>query len=59
LAFGLISTGLGGGGYLKATTIMSLEQILLEQQFPACDFRPENTFVLISHFADSLCIMLS
>lgn len=28
LAFGLLHTGLGGSGYLKATTIMSLEQIL-------------------------------
>jgi hypothetical protein len=28
LAFGLIHTGLAGTGYLKATTIMSLEQIL-------------------------------
>lgn len=32
---------------------------LVAQQFPACDFRPENTRVLISHFANSLCIMLS
>ncbi len=33
LAFGLVQTGLGGSGYLKATTIMSLEAILkdLEQ----------------------------
>ncbi len=31
----------------------------LVQQFPACDFRPENTLVLISHFANSLRIMLS
>src|SRR5271157_5210933 len=30
----------------------------LAQQFPACDFRPENALVLISHFANSLCIML-
>src|ERR1700752_5207747 len=30
LAFGLIHTGLGASGYLKATTIMSLEQILKE-----------------------------
>src|SRR5258708_2671387 len=28
LAFGMIQTGLGGSGYLKATTIMSLEQVL-------------------------------
>ena len=30
LAFGLIASGLGGSGYLKATTIMSLEQVLHE-----------------------------
>ncbi len=30
LAFGLLRTGLGGDGFLKATTIMSLEQILRE-----------------------------
>jgi len=30
-----------------------------QQQFPACGFRPENTLVLISHFANSLRIMLS
>ena len=28
LAFGLLQTGLAGSGFLKATTIMSLEQIL-------------------------------
>src|SRR5208337_3850449 len=31
--------------------------LVLTQQFPACDFRPENTLVLISHFANSLRIM--
>ena len=31
----------------------------LSQQFPACGFRPENTLVLISHFANSLRTMLS
>ena len=30
LAFGLIQSGLAGSGFLKATTIMSLEQILRE-----------------------------
>ena len=30
LAFALIQSGLGGSGFLKATTIMSLEQILRE-----------------------------
>jgi Protein of unknown function (DUF3500) len=30
LAFGLVQSGLGGSGFLKATTIMSLEQVLRE-----------------------------
>src|SRR4051812_5009201 len=30
LAFGLIGSGLTGSGFLKATTIMSLEQVLRE-----------------------------
>ena len=30
LTFGLLHTGLGASGYLKATTIMSLEQVLRE-----------------------------
>jgi hypothetical protein len=48
LAFGLIQTGLGASGYLKATTIMSLEQVLrdLEQgKGPVRD--PERYFVTI------------
>jgi hypothetical protein len=48
LAFGLIATGTGGGGYIKATTIMSLEQILLEMEKgsgPARD--PERYFLTI------------
>jgi hypothetical protein len=48
LAFGLLHTGLSGKGYLKATTIMSLEQILkdLEQgKGPVRD--PELYFVTI------------
>ncbi len=32
LAFGLLHTGLGASGYLKATTIMSLEQILKDME---------------------------
>ena len=32
LAFGLMRTGLAGNGYLKATTIMSLEEILREME---------------------------
>ena len=39
---------------LKATTALNDYQ-----QFPACGFRPENTLVLISHFANSLRTMLS
>jgi hypothetical protein len=48
LAFGLIESGVAGGGYLKATTIMSLEQVLkdLEQgKGPVRD--PELYFVTI------------
>jgi hypothetical protein len=48
LAFGLIQSGLAGSGYLKATTIMSLEQILkdLEQgKGPVRD--PELYFVTL------------
>src|SRR5271166_1847077 len=33
--------------------------LTLHQQFTACGFRPENTLVLISHFANSLRTMLS
>ena len=48
MAFGLISTGLGGGGYLKATTIMSLEQILLELEQGKGPVRdPERYFLTI------------
>jgi len=48
LAFGLISTGVGGGGYLKATTIMSLEQILQEIEQGKGPVRdPERYFLTI------------
>ena len=48
MAFGLVSTGLGGGGYLKATTIMSLEQILLELEQGKGPLRdPERYFLTI------------
>ncbi len=48
LAFGLISTGLGGSGYLKATTIMSLEQVLQEMEQGKGPVRdPERYFVTI------------
>jgi hypothetical protein len=48
LAFGLLQSGLAGSGYLKATTIMSLEQVLrdLEQgKGPVRD--PELYFVSV------------
>jgi Protein of unknown function (DUF3500) len=48
LAFGLLQTGLGGSGFLKATTIMSLEAILKdleEGRGPVRD--PELYFVSI------------
>ncbi len=48
LAFGLIATGLGGNGNLKATTIMSLEQILLELEQGKGPLRdPERYFLTI------------
>src|SRR5208283_1565537 len=42
-----------------ASTMSRYSAFSAFQQFPACDFRPENTLVLISHFANSLRIMLS
>jgi hypothetical protein len=48
LAFGLIQSGLAGTGYLKATTIMSLEQILKEMEQGKGPVRdPELYFVTI------------
>jgi hypothetical protein len=48
LAFGLISTGVGGGGYLKATTIMSLEQVLKELEQGKGPVRdPERYFLTV------------
>jgi hypothetical protein len=48
LAFGLISTGAGGGGYLKATTIMSLEEVLREIEKGSGPVRdPERYFLTI------------
>jgi len=48
LAFGLLHTGLGGTGYLKATTIMSLEQILKDlEQGKGPNRDPEMYFVTI------------
>jgi hypothetical protein len=35
------------------------QRVIDWQQFPACDFRPENRLVPISSFANSLRIMLS
>ena len=43
--------------YADDFIITGTSQVL--QQFPACGFRPENTLVLISHFANSLRTMLS
>jgi hypothetical protein len=48
LAFGLIQTGLSHEGFLKATTIMSLEQILLELEKGSGPVRdPENYFLTV------------
>jgi hypothetical protein len=48
LAFGLIQSGLAGSGFLKATTIMSLEQILKDLEKGAGPVRdPELYYVSI------------
>jgi hypothetical protein len=48
LAFGLVQSGLAGSGYLKATTIMSLEQVLKELEQGKGPVRdPELYFVTI------------
>ena len=48
LAFGLLHTGLGASGYLKATTIMSLEQVLKDVEKGSGPVRdPELYFVSI------------
>ena len=45
--------------YRHDLPVLTVLILLCKQQFPARDFRPENTLVLISHFANSLRIMLS
>ena len=48
LTFGLLHTGLGAEGYLKATTIMSLEQILKEIENGSGAVRdPERYFLTV------------
>jgi len=48
LAFGLIQSGLAGSGFLKATTIMSLEQVLKELEKGSGPIRdPELYFLTI------------
>lgn len=48
LTFGLLNTGLAASGYLKATTIMSLEQILLELEKGSGPLRdPERYFLTV------------
>jgi Protein of unknown function (DUF3500) len=48
LAFGLLQTGLGASGYLKATTIMSLEAVLKEMEQGSGPVRdPELYYVTI------------
>ena len=48
LAFGLIESGLGASGFLKATTIMSLEQVLLDIEKGSGAVRdPERYFLTI------------
>jgi hypothetical protein len=48
LAFGLIQSGLGGSGFMKATTVMSLEQVLRDLEKGSGPVRdPELYFVTI------------
>lgn len=48
LAFGLLHTGLGASGYLKATTVMSLEQVLRDLEKGSGPVRdPELYFLSI------------
>jgi uncharacterized protein DUF3500 len=49
LAYALVSTGLSHRGYFKATTIMSLEQILhdMEAKNPKAERNPELYFITI------------
>jgi len=51
LAFGLIQSGLGGSGFLKATTIMSLEQVLKELEKGSGPVRDPELYYL-SIFGD-------
>lgn len=46
LAFGLIQTGLSASGYLKATTIMSLEEILREMEKGSGPVRDSELYFL-------------
>lgn len=46
LAFGLIATGTGAGGYLKTTTIMSLEQVLKELEKGSGPLRDPELYYL-------------
>lgn len=48
LAFGLLHTGLGASGFLKATTIMSLEQVLKDMEKGSGPLRdPERYFFTV------------
>ncbi len=46
LTFGLLHTGLGASGYLKATTIMSLEQVLLDLEKGSGPIRDSERYFL-------------
>lgn len=52
LAYGLLSTGLSHRGYLKATTIMSLEQILQEIEGPTRRFPRDPELYHVSVFGE-------
>lgn len=52
LAYALLSTGLSQRGYVKAVTIMSLEQILQEIEGPARRFPRDPELYYVSIFGD-------
>ncbi len=52
LAYGLLSTGLSQRGYVKAVTIMSLEQILQEMEGPTRRFPRDPELYYVSIFGD-------
>jgi len=53
-----VMSALAGDGGGNPGQVGGNPALVAGQQFPACGFGPENTLVLISHFANSSRIML-